>query len=38
MSENIIRNEYDKIKTSELLVNLGCSAGPKKKLIYMIGI
>ena len=31
MSENIIRNEYDKIKTSELLVNLGCSAGQKKK-------
>lgn len=31
MVEEYIRNELDKIKNSELLTYIGCSAGPQKK-------
>ena len=30
-SEQIIRNEWDLLKKSGLLSQIGCSAGPKKK-------
>ncbi len=31
MAEEYIREELDKIKTSQLLTEIGCSAGPQKK-------
>ena len=31
MSELYIREELDRIKTSPLLSNIGCTAGPQKK-------
>ena len=38
MSELYIREELDRIKTSLLLANIGCTAGPQKKHIYINGM
>ena len=34
MTEEYIRNEYDKIKKNHLLSYIGCSAGPEKRNIF----
>jgi len=38
MAEEYLRDELDRIKKNQLLTRIGCSVGPKKKQIYLIGM
>ena len=38
MAEEYLRDELDRIKKNHLLAHIGCSVGPKKKQIYLIGM